>query len=106
MESWWLHDPSREDNLVAGGVVVCINSGSRHFPLVTVSLLAQFCPVLLGFKPRNGSPILKERLIRDRQALVIFVHIRRVHEIGALCRVPNLLNDITNFLYTQFPHFR
>lgn len=67
--------------------------------MVAVHGLPKCRPFLFDGETAHGKRILEEGIRRNLDSLVVILKRRWVHDIGALGRVSNLLDDIVHLLY-------
>lgn len=104
VEDGSLHDTSRENDLVAGWVVVRVHRRRGHSPLSLVHRLAGLRPLTPHIVSGGREPVGKERVGGYVDAAVVLLKFFRVGDIRALGGISNLLSDEMHFVNSKLAH--
>ena len=117
VEDGELHYARWEDDFVAGGVVVGVDGGGlweladvyllcdehggltyRHAPLVAVDRLAQRGPFVVDCEAADRERVLEKGVGRDVNRFIVLLEAGGVHDVRALSRISNLLDDVVDLV--------
>ena len=70
----------------------------RHAPLVAIDRLAQCGPFIVNREAAYGKGVLEEGVGRNVDRVVVLLEAGRVHDVGALSGIANLLDDVVDLV--------
>lgn len=97
IEDWELHDTRGEDDLVAWWVVIGIDRGRSHAPLLSVHRLAERRPLVAHAEPAHRKCVCEKCVRLDVEVFVVRLQLGGIHDVRAAGGVPDLLDDAVNF---------